>query len=243
MQGTARRLAHGLIALLFSAVVLAPSTAESTSRELPTRAQVYVSAPEGEATAEAAAPSFFNAEHPLVDDELRRVRDSRGYAVAYLRAVEEFSYYEDMVLDAFEAEGVPFELAAVPIIESGYKNVVQVVPKGYDRAYQAAGVWQFIPGTARAFGLTVGGGVDERMNPAAQTVAAARYFRKLYDQLGDWGLALAGYNQGPRRVQDAIERTGERDVFTLIELGAINNYAIKVRVAADVLKDPELLTP
>lgn len=243
MQGTARRLAHGLIALLFSAAVLAPSTAESTSRELPTRAQVYVSAPDGEATAEAAAPSFFSAEHPLIDAELRRVCDSRGYAVAYLRAVEEFSYYEDMVLDAFEAEGVPFELAAVPIIESGYKNVVQVVPKGYDRAYQAAGVWQFIPGTARAFGLTVGGGVDERMNPAAQTVAAARYFRKLYDQLGDWGLALAGYNHGPRRVQDAIERTGERDVFKLVELGAINNYAIKVRVAADVLKDPELLTP
>ena len=131
MQGTARRLVHGLFALLISTALLAPSTAESTSRELPTRAQVYVSAPEGEATAEPAAPSFFTAEHELVEVELRRIQDSRGYAVAYLRAVDEFAYFEDMVLDAFEAEGVPFELAAVPIIESGYKNVVQVVPKGY----------------------------------------------------------------------------------------------------------------
>ncbi|MBK7755868.1 MAG: hypothetical protein IPI35_05525 [Deltaproteobacteria bacterium] len=65
MQGTARRLVHGLFALLISTALMAPSTAESTSRELPTRAQVYVSAPDGEATAEPAAPSFFTAEHEL----------------------------------------------------------------------------------------------------------------------------------------------------------------------------------
>lgn len=97
--------------------------------------------------------------------------------------------------------GVPTELAAVVLVESGGDRTA-LSPKG------ARGLWQLMPGTARRYGLVVDSQQDERLDVSLSTRAAAEYLRDLYAQFHDWQLALAAYNAGDQAVQRAVVRTG-----------------------------------
>lgn len=115
--------------------------------------------------------------------------------------------WEQMV-KTFEAEGVPAELLAVGWVESRF-NPAALSPKG------ARGAWQFMPETARRYGLQVGDGRDDRTDLALSTRAAARHLADLYRQFGDWPLALAAYNAGADRVEASIVRGRTRDFWKL----------------------------
>jgi len=82
---------------------------------------------------------------------------------------------------------------------------------------------------------------DDRLDEVVETDAAMRLLSDLYDEFGDWPLALAGYNQGAGRVRRAIAEQGTRDAWELIESGALNRYAALVMAAAIVIEEPALV--
>ena len=113
-----------------------------------------------------------------------------------------------MIQEVFRAEGVPLDLAYVPLIESAFK------PNALSKA-KAKGMWQFMRGTALENGLKHDWYIDERSDPEKATRAAAKYLKTLYGMFDDWHLALASYNGGPGRVQRAMKRSGRDDFWKL----------------------------
>ena len=110
-------------------------------------------------------------------------------------------YYFPMLEEELIIAGVPVELRALAIVESGLN------PVALSRA-GAKGLWQFMPVTAREYGLEINSLVDERCNPRLATRAACRYLKNMYNMYGDWTLAIASYNCGPGNVNKAIVRAG-----------------------------------
>ena len=132
------------------------------------------------------------------------------------------------------AEGVPTDIAYLPLIESGFN------PRAVSRK-NAVGLWQFIRPTGKRYGLRVNSWVDERMHVEKSTLAAARYLRELYDEFGSWELALAAYNCGENRVSRVIRKTGSKDFWKISRKlpRETRNYVPKFNAALIIAKNPE----
>lgn len=114
------------------------------------------------------------------------------------------NFYNPIFEEALERYGLPLELKYLPVIESALR------PSATSGA-GAAGLWQFMIGTGKRYGLEVNTLVDERRDPIKSSDAAARYLRDLYEMFGDWGLAIAAYNCGEGGVQKAVLRSGKQN--------------------------------
>jgi membrane-bound lytic murein transglycosylase D len=126
--------------------------------------------------------------------------------------------YLPMIHNVFRAEGLPLDLAFIPIIESGFKT------NALSKA-SAKGPWQFMVPTAKDHGLTTNWFIDERSDFEKSTVAAAKYLKMLSTLFdGDWHLVLAAYNGGQGRVQRAMQRSGKEDFW---ELSATSKFLPK----------------
>lgn len=116
--------------------------------------------------------------------------------------------YVSMMRGILREEGIPEAMVYLPLIESGFSTSAL-------SPMRAAGPWQFIPGTAKRYGLTINKWVDERRDPVKSTRAAARYLRDLYGMFGSWSLAMAGYNAGEGKVIKAIAKTNSTDFWRI----------------------------
>jgi membrane-bound lytic murein transglycosylase D len=116
--------------------------------------------------------------------------------------------YEPMIRRILDEEGVPQELIHLAQAESAFQ------PRAMSWA-KAGGMWQFVPATGKEYGLKAGQLHDDRFDPEQATRAAARYLRDLYEEFGDWYLAVASYNCGAHAVARAVERTGHADFWEL----------------------------
>ena len=151
-------------------------------------------------------------------------------------ALDRSGYYAPMVHEVFAEEGLPQDLIYLAMVESAFKG------RAVSRA-GARGIWQFIRGTGRLYGLRQTFWVDDRFNAEKATRAAARHLKDLYDELGDWYLVMAAYNSGQRRVERAIRRTGSRDFWVHARRRVLpretRSYVPLIIAATVIAKNPE----
>lgn len=154
-------------------------------------------------------------------------------------ALARMTRYRNMVVKKIESYGLPEELLAVPLIESGYQNLPEAKNSAYP-TWKAAGVWQFVRQTARNYGLVVNDQTDERLNVEVLTDAAMRYLQANNLRFKDWHLSALAYNMGESAVQKGIEATGQRDAWTLIRNGheGDKDYLPKLMAAILIMKNP-----
>lgn len=151
-----------------------------------------------------------------------------------LHSFERAGRYKPMIQKVMAEEGVPQDLIYLAVAESGFQ------PRVVNHKHGAGGMWQFMP--HGNYGLTRNGYVDERFDPEKSTRAYARYMKFLYDQLGDWYLAMAAYDWGAGNIQRAVEKTGYADFWELYKRhnlpGETSNYVPEILAAIIIANNP-----
>lgn len=190
-----------------------------------------------------AAHSQITSEFPMIVNEevlaqLNRYLGTPDGREFLRRSLERKKKYEPTLHAAIAKYNMPPEILALPVIESGYRNITQG-----SNPRHGAGIWMFIQSTARNFNLRVDDEVDERLNVVKETDAAMRYLAALNLRFKDWGLALLAYNAGEGFVQRAINETGSRDVWHLVRNRYENDpdYLAKVIAVALIMQNDTLL--
>jgi membrane-bound lytic murein transglycosylase D len=151
------------------------------------------------------------------------------------RAFSRSGRYHDMIVATLKDEGVPQDLIYLAQAESGFH------PLAVSRV-GARGIWQFMASRARGYGLSHNMWVDDRQDPEKSTRAAAHHLKDLYNQFGDWYLAMAAYNSGPGTVQAAVKRTGYADFWELYRRNVLpketRNYVPIILAVTIMAKNP-----
>jgi membrane-bound lytic murein transglycosylase D len=180
-----------LLNLYMSKAYLSPGDCEMKNENLTYPKEVYIERL-------SRIPSVMElAYNDIVQRFIDRYSGRLRYSVSYMLGAANF--YLPIFEEALEAYQMPLELKYLPIIESALN------PKAVSRA-GATGLWQFMLGTGKQYGLEVNSLVDERRDPVKSSYAAARYLRDLYRIFGDWNLVIAAYNCGPENINKAIHR-------------------------------------
>ena len=153
-----------------------------------------------------------------------------------LRSLERAGKYKEMISQDLREEGVPQDLIYLAVAESGFQ------PQALNAHSGAGGMWQFMPFQG-VYGLTRNAYFDERFDPEKSSKAYARYMKYLYDQFGDWYLAMAAYNWGPGNVQRSVMRTGYADFWELYRRNVLpkdtKNYVPGIIAAIIMAKNPQ----
>ena len=206
---------------------------------------------------ELLAKSGLHREDPILEEELKkwdqtlkvdvpvaRNKQVKAYLVYFTterkgtirKYLARSTRYLPMIREVFQEHGLPEDLAYLAMIESGFN------PHAYSHAH-ACGMWQFIQGTGRRYGLAINTYVDERRDPVKSTHAAAKYLLDLYKQFGSWYLAAASYNCGENRVQREIDGGNHKNFWDLSSNQCLptetKNYVPQMIAATIIAKNPE----
>lgn len=129
------------------------------------------------------------------------------------------------------AYGIPEDFKYLPLVESGLKEGTS--SKG------AAGLWQFMPGTARTYGLKVRHGIDERLNIRKATIAACKYIKELHTEFNSWTLAAAAYNNGSIKLARAIRKQSEDNYFRMKLNRETGTYVYNLIAMKAIINHPQ----
>jgi membrane-bound lytic murein transglycosylase D len=153
----------------------------------------------------------------------------------FINASHRAGRYQEMIRRTLKEEGVPQDLIYLAQAESGFH------PLALSKV-GARGMWQFMHYTAPGYGLQRNWWVDDRQDPEKSTRAAAKYLKDLYNQFGDWYLAMAAYNSGAGNVQRAVQRTGYADFWELYKRNVLpletKNYVPIIVAMTIMAKNP-----
>ncbi len=174
-----------------------------------------------------------NLSGPLVEANTRWYQQRPQYVTRMLDRARRYLYH---VVQEVQKRGMPTEIALLPMVESAFN------PQAYSNAH-AAGLWQFIPSTARLYGLKESPWYDGRRDVIAGTDAALNYLQKLFLDFGSWDLALAAYNCGEGCVARAMQHNAARGLptnYQNLPLPAeTKNYVPKLMAMKQLIEDPE----
>jgi membrane-bound lytic murein transglycosylase D len=196
--------------------------------------------PNAELTAKVAAElKTTQSDFPLVVNDyvagfINYFSNSPAGHAHLLRSLERAGKYKDMISKNLRDQGVPQDLIYLAVAESGFQ------PQAMNAHSGAGGMWQFMP--TGAYGLTRNGWYDERFDPQKSSIAYAKYMKTLYNQFGDWYLAMAAYDWGPGNVQRAVMKTGYADFWELYRRNVLpaetRNYVPGIIAAIIMAKNP-----
>ena len=150
--------------------------------------------------------------------------------------LERVGRFQPMIEQILKEEAVPLDLIYLAQAESAFQ------PRALSRA-KAKGMWQFISSRGKEYGLRQTWWIDERSDPEKSTRAAARHLKDLYEEFGDWYLAMAAYNAGPMRITRAMAKTGADNFWKLADKKALPketiNYVPNILALTIIGKNPE----
>jgi membrane-bound lytic murein transglycosylase D len=170
-----------------------------------------------------------------------RVRSQRGTRERFIHGLEISRRYDRQFRKIFRDAGLPEDLACLPHVESSFQPAAK-------SSAGAVGMWQFTKGAAKSF-MPAGGRVDQRLDPFASAIGAARYLSYAYSKLGDWPTAITSYNHGIGGMKRAQNQVG-RDFVRIVETYtgpafgfASRNYYAQFLAAREIASNPILYLP
>ncbi|WP_214226873.1 lytic transglycosylase domain-containing protein [Pedobacter sp. B4-66] len=227
-----------IISLLVMAKVFAynmPQAAKNLSKEEKTTAKDTTVTSIEKPLSLMARLSFADETLPLgdvnVERKMKKVLANFSFSNLqtnrlHRKAAEWFPVIEPILA----AYGIPDDFKYMPLVESGLKSGVS--PKG------AAGFWQFMPATARTYGLKVNSKVDERKNLRKSTIAAAKYIKELYGIFDSWTLVAAAYNVGDGHMRRQIDKQNQDNYFKMKLNHETGGYVYKLISMKEIVEDP-----
>lgn len=222
------------------------STPSSTSKEDPIRKtlleqvekhkKAIALSPEKQKEAYYRSVMFANEDVPLYNPSVEK-KFERYLANFTFRKQQSYTLHKKaekhlpQIASILASYGIPEDFKYIPLVESNMNPQI-TSHKG------AGGYWQFMPATARLYGLKVNSDVDERKNLVKSTHAAARYLKSLYREFNDWTLVAAAYNVGGGSLKNTIRRQGTNDYYSLRLNKETGSYVYKLVSIKEVIENP-----
>lgn len=183
-----------------------------------------------------ATIEFAGEKVPVAESEVHERLDKEIQVNAYWQSnmiliLKKSHRWRSFITKILKEEGVPEDFYFLALAESGLSNLVS--GKG------AKGFWQFIPETAKQFGLTVNENIDERLDPEKATRAACRYLKESYAKFGSWTLAAAAYNMGNGGVNSALKVQMAQSYYDLYLNQETSRYVFRILALKLILSNPE----
>ncbi len=181
--------------------------------------------------------SFAEESFPLEDRQVKRRLDKYLSRLSFKKHQSyslhrQAEKYLPQIAEILKSYDIPEDFKYIPLVESGLDPRI-LSHRG------AGGYWQFMPATARLFGLRVNSSIDERKNLLKSTHAAAKYLKSLYDKFGDWTLVAAAYNVGEGSLASSMRRQGEDNYFRLSLNAETSSYLYKLVSMKEIIEKPE----